>query len=267
MAFETIRVEKSEAIGRVLLDRPEKRNAISPTMADELSLALESLDADSEVRVVSLRGAEGHFCSGGDLAPDRKGASTRQGSAASTTLDVMNRVYGRTIRTLHGLSKPVVAVVEGVAAGAGANLALACDLVYATPSARFSEIFVKRGLGLDCGGSWLLPRLVGLQRAKELAFFGDWIEASEAHALGLVSALYAEAELDRCVDERLQALASRPPIALQQIKQSLNRASSLTLAEALEVEAIAQAACTATDDFAEGMRAFMEKRTPSFHGR
>ncbi|MAG31200.1 MAG: hypothetical protein CL908_09980 [Deltaproteobacteria bacterium] len=179
----------------------------------------------------------------------------------------MNRVYGRTIRSIHGFPKPVVAIVEGVAAGAGANLALACDLVDATPSARFCEIFVKRGIGLDCGGSWLLPKLVGLQKAKELAFFGDWVDAAEALSIGLVNALYEETELEAAVEDRLQKLASRPPIALQQIKQSLHRATSITMGETLEVEAVAQAACAGTDDFMEGLRAFMEGREPSFLGR
>lgn len=267
MAPETLRIEVDEAIGRIRLERPEKRNAISPTMAVELGEALDRLEADPAVRVVLLRGAGGNFCSGGDLAPEGAGAPPRPGSPAATTHDVMNRVYGRTIRLLHRFPKPVVALVEGVAAGAGANLALACDLVYATPTARFCEIFVKRGIGLDCGGSWLLPRLVGLQKAKELAFFGDWVDAEQAHAIGLVNALHAEEEIEAAVEERLRALASRPPIALTQIKQSLHRATSVTMEEALELEALAQAALTSTEDFAEGMRAFLEKREPRFEGR
>ena len=154
-----------------------------------------------------------------------------------------------------------------MAAGAGANLALACDLVYAAPDARFCEIFVKRGLGLDCGGSWLLPRLIGLQKAKELAFFGDWVEAEEAARLGLVNAVLPSERLESAVDERLAALAARAPIAITQIKQSLHRAMQVTMDEALEIEAVAQAACSSTDDFREGMAAFMEKRPPRFGGR
>jgi 2-(1,2-epoxy-1,2-dihydrophenyl)acetyl-CoA isomerase len=264
--FSTIAFEISDAIGRITLNRPEKRNAISPTMAEELTRLLTRLESDPEVRVVSIRGSSGQFCSGGDLTPDGAGAPARSGSAASITLDLMNRIYGNLIRTLHRFPKPVIAIVEGVAAGAGANLAFVCDLVYATPTARFSEIFVKRGIALDCGGSWILPRLIGLQKAKELAFFGDWIPAEEALALGLVTALYPEATLDEETEARLQTLAKRPPIALAQIKQSLHRATSLSMSEALEVEAVAQAMCTATDDCAEGMRAFMEKREPVFTG-
>jgi len=264
---QTLNIEISDFVATIEMNRPEKRNAISPTMAVELGDNLATLEANSEVRVVLLRGADGNFCSGGDLAPGGEGGMGPSGSPASITLDIMNGVYGRAIRLLHHFPKPVVALVEGVAAGAGANLALACDLVYATPEARFCEIFVRRGLSLDCGGSWLLPRLVGLQKAKELAFFADWVDAETAAGLGLVNEIFAADQIEKAVREKLVRLASRAPIALSQIKQSLNRASSLTMDQALEIEAVAQAACSATDDMLEGVRAFMEKREPKFEGR
>ncbi len=267
LSAQTLNIEISDFVATVELNRPEKRNAISPTMAGELADKLATLEANSAVRVVLLRGAGGNFCSGGDLAPGGEADTRPSGSPASVTLDIMNRVYGRAIRRLHHFPKPVVALVEGVAAGAGANLALACDLVYATPEARFCEIFVRRGLSLDCGGSWLLPRLVGLQRAKELAFFGDWVDAETAAGLGLVTEVFAADRIETAVREKLMSLASRPPIALRLIKQSLNRASSLSMDQALEIEAVAQAACSATDDMLEGVRAFMEKREPRFEGR
>ncbi len=266
MAFETLRLATEGAIARIELHRPEKRNALSPTMAAELTTALEQLESEDAVRVVTLRGAGGEFCSGGDLAPDGKQAA-RPTSPTASTLDIMNRVYGRTIRTLHGFPKPTVALVEGVAAGAGANLALACDLVYATPTARFCEIFAQRGIALDCGGSWLLPRLVGMQKAKELAFFADWVAAEEARAIGLVTDVVARDEFDAVVETRLEVLAGRPPIAIAQIKQSLHRASAVSLDQALEIEALAQAACTSTEDFGEGLTAFLEKRPARFEGR
>jgi len=266
MQYATIRLKITDAIARITLARPEKRNAISPTMAEELASALRALEADPDVRVISLRGEGGSFCSGGDLAPDGKEAP-RPSSPAAATLDLMNRVYGDTIRTLHNFPKPVIAIVEGVAAGAGANLAFACDLVYASEDARFAEIFVKRGIGLDCGGSWLLPRLIGLQRAKELAFFGDWVSAVDAERIGLVTKVYSAAEIDDATNERLATLATRAPIALTQIKQSLHRASEVGMSEALEIEALAQAMCTATEDATEGFMAFLEKRDPKFEGR
>ena len=271
MEFSRIAVSTQSGIAQITLTRPDRRNALSPRMAEELTLALRGLEGDRTVRVVVLRGAEGHFCSGGDLAPDdmpeQLNPDLEPPSPAAAVLDLMNRIYGDTIRTLHGFSKPVVALVEGVAAGAGANLAFACDLVYATQSARFSEIFVKRGISLDCGGSWLLPRLIGLQKAKELAFFGDFISAEEAHHAGLVTQVYEDETFEAKAQERISTLASRAPIALTQIKQSLHRSMELGLSEALEIEAVSQAALTATQDAAEGMRAFMEKREPRFEGR
>lgn len=265
MRFKTVRLDCDGPIARLTLARPEKRNAMSPTMAQEITEALRTLENDGDIRVVSLRGAGGNFCSGGDLAPDGK-AAPRPSSPAATTLDIMNRVYGETIRTLHRFPKPVVALVEGVAAGAGANLAFACDLVYASQTARFCEIFVKRGIALDCGGSWLLPRLIGLQKAKELAFFGDWVSAEEACDIGLVTRVYGGDDLEEAFEERLATLATRAPIAIAQIKQSLHRATEVGMNEALEIEALAQAMCTATEDSAEGFRAFLEKREPIFKG-
>jgi 2-(1,2-epoxy-1,2-dihydrophenyl)acetyl-CoA isomerase len=264
--LETLRVEVRDHIARIDLARPGKRNAMDPRMARELEETLRTLESDRNARVVRIRGAGGHFCSGGDLAPESR-PEAPPGSPAATTLDVMNRFYGRAILALHQHPRPVVALVEGVAAGAGANLAFACDLVYATREARFCEIFVRRGLSLDCGGSWLLPRLIGLAKAKELAFFGDWIDAEEAAALGLVNGIFESEAIETAVEEKLRTLAARPPIALEQIKQSLHRSVSLTMAEALDVEAVAQAACTSTQDCAEGMRAFLEKREPRFEGR
>lgn len=264
-SLEALNLDIVDRVARIELDRPEKRNAMNPNMALELAATLDALASDPAVRAVRLRGAGGNFCSGGDLAAG--GESRPAGSIAAITLDVMNNAYARAVRALHHFPKPVVALVEGVAAGAGANFAFACDLVYATPDARFNEIFVRRGIGLDCGGSWLLPRLIGLQRAKELAFFGDWVDAARARELGLVTEIFETDGIEAAVDERLATLASRPPIALTQIKQSLHRATHVGMDEALALEAVAQAACSSTEDAMEGMRAFLEKREPRFEGR
>lgn len=264
-----VEIERDGPITRLLLSRPDRRNALSPRMAEELTQALREAEADATARVVVLRGAGGHFCSGGDLAPAAEDMPTRSRPTSPTAaqLDLMNRVYGTLIRTLHHFPRPVVALVEGVAAGAGANLAFACDLVYARAGARFAEIFVQRGLGLDCGGSWLLPRLIGLQRAKALAYFGDWLDAEAAREYGLVTDVYAEADFDAATAERVARLAERAPLALTQIKQSLHRGAETGLAEALEAEATAQAALATTEDVAEGFRAFAERRSPRFEGR
>ena len=165
---------------------------------------------------------------------------------------------------LQKLPQPTIAKVRGVAVGAGCNLALGCDLVVASQTARFSEIFVRRGLSLDFGGSWVLPRRVGLHRAKELAFFGEIIGAYE---MGLVNRVLADGEIDQFVDEWARKLAAGPPIALAQTKQLLNNSLNLTLEQALDDEAAAQTINFSTSDTAEAMRAFAEKREPKFTGR
>ncbi|HXY94827.1 MAG TPA: enoyl-CoA hydratase/isomerase family protein, partial [Acidimicrobiia bacterium] len=175
--METIFVSRDEGVVTITLNRPEKRNALNPSMAFELLETFRTIAADAADRVVVLTGAGGAFCSGADLT-DRDGQPAHP-------LTYM-RMIGSLALTIHEIPKPTIAKVRGVAAGAGANMALACDLVVASDDARLTQIFVRRGLSIDFGGSFLLPRLVGMQRAKELAFFGDFVGAADAQDLGLV---------------------------------------------------------------------------------
>jgi 2-(1,2-epoxy-1,2-dihydrophenyl)acetyl-CoA isomerase len=178
----------------------------------------------------------------------------------------MRRV-GELALSLHRLPKPTIAKVAGVAAGMGANLALGCDLIVAADTARFSQIFSRRGLSVDCGGSWLLPRLVGLHKAKELAFFADIISAKEAEEVGLVNRLVSADELDAAVDEWARRLAAGPPVALSLTKTLLNNAMAASMDQALEDEARSQSLNFTTADMAEAMAAFVQKREPTFTGR
>ena len=178
----------------------------------------------------------------------------------------MRRV-GAVCLSLHHLAKPTIAKVPGVAVGAACNMALGCDLIVAGESARFSQIFVRRGLSLDFGGSWLLPRLVGLHKAKELAFFGDVISASEAERIGIVNHVVPDDQLDKFVDEWAVRLSQLPPIQLSTIKTMLNNALQTSMGQALEDEARSQAVNFKTDDFQEAVRAFLQKDTPKFTGR
>ena len=168
---------------------------------------------------------------------------------------------------VHELPKPTIAKIRGIAAGAGLSLALVCDLTVASDNARLSEIFSKRGLSVDGGSSWLLPRLIGLHRAKELAYFADIISAEEAASIGLVNRVVPDADLDAFVDGWAQRLAAGPPIALSLTKKLLHNAMSVDMAQALEDEARSQTINFYTEDTAEAMRAFAEKREPTFHGR
>jgi 2-(1,2-epoxy-1,2-dihydrophenyl)acetyl-CoA isomerase len=212
-----------------------------------------------------LRGAGGNFSSGADLTGGEGTAPS--GSLAVKTLSIVRDEVGQAILALHRLPKPTIAMLEGVTAGAGANLALACDLVYAAEDARLCQIFVRRALSLDCGGSWTLPRLVGLRKAKELAFFGDWVGAREASEMGLLTGCFAAESLEREVRERAERLANLPPLALALIKQSLDASFGLSFAQALDQEAEGQALCTSSEDFMEGVRAFLEGRQARFKGR
>jgi 2-(1,2-epoxy-1,2-dihydrophenyl)acetyl-CoA isomerase len=177
------------------------------------------------------------------------------------------RHVGDVCLALHRLPQPTVAKVRGVAVGAGANLALVCDLVVAGETARFSEIFARRGLSIDFGGSWILPRVVGMHRAKELALLADIIDAGEAERMGLVNRVLPDAELDAFVADWAGRLAAGPPIALAMTKRLLNNSFSVTLEEALDDEGLSQTVNFGTKDTGEAVRAFLEKRTPAFLGR
>jgi len=260
MRYETLLVTIADGIARITLDRPKRKNAFSPRMATELTAVLSELETDDRVRVVVLRGADGNFCSGGDL----QGDGEPSGGGATDFLRVH---YNPAVLALHHFPRPVLAVVEGVAAGAGVNLAIGCDLVYAAEGARFGLLFVQRALTLDCGGSWLLPRVVGLAKAKELALFGEWIDAHEALRIGLVAGVFEADQLDDHVDERAAKLASLPPLALAATKRGLNAAFQVELSGALDREADAQLALARSDDFAEAMRAFFEKKEATYTGR
>jgi 2-(1,2-epoxy-1,2-dihydrophenyl)acetyl-CoA isomerase len=255
--METILIERNDGVVTVTLNRPEKRNAANNQMWRELLEVFRDVAANAEDRVLVITGAGGEFCSGADL--------TSLSEVAESGLARMRRIHA-TASALHHLAKPTIAKVGGVAAGAGANLAFGCDLVVASDDARFSEIFARRGLSLDFGGSWLLPRLVGLHRAKELALLAEVISAEEARAVGVVNKVVPAAELDAAVDDWARRLAAGPPVALSMTKTLLNNSLSVSMDEALEDEARCQAVNFGTDDMAEAMRAFVEKRDPVFRG-
>ena len=168
---------------------------------------------------------------------------------------------------LHRLPIPTIAKVRGVAVGAGCNMAIGCDVTVVSDNARFSEIFARRGLSIDFGGSWLLPRIVGMHRAKELALFADIIDAAEAERIGLVNRVVPDAELDQFVDQWAARLAAGPPIALAMTKRMLDNSFQVTLEQALDDEGVAQSLNFTTADTMEAMKAFVEKREPKFEGR
>jgi enoyl-CoA hydratase/carnithine racemase len=259
--METIEVTRTDGgVVTITLNRPEKKNAINAPMWDELLATFREIAASASDRVVVITGAGGAFCSGADLSGGQVGGGERHGWYAM-------RAVSDVCLALHRLPQPVIAKVGGVAAGAGATMALGCDLIVASDEARFSLIFARRGLSVDFGGTWLLPRLVGLHRAKELALFADILSAKEVEAMGLVNRVVPAAQLDAFVDDWALRLAAGPPIALAQTKRLLNNSLDATMEQALEDEGWAQTVNFGTADTAEAVRAFIDKRDPRFTGR
>ena len=256
---ETIDVSRSLGVVTITLQRPAKKNAINATMWDELLATFHEIAVSSTDRAVVITGTGGEFCSGADLTAGGDGPPRHQ-------LAVMRHV-GDVALALHRLPQPTVAKVRGVAVGAGCNLALGCDLVVAGDTARFSQIFARRGLSVDFGGSWLLARRVGLHRAKELSLLGDIIDATEAERIGLVNRVLPDADLDAFVDDWAARLAAGPPIALAMTKRLLDNSMQVTFEEALDDEGLSQTVNFGSSDTIEAMRAFVEKRTATFEGR
>ena len=254
-----IEVTRAEAIATVTINRPHRKNAVTGDMWAQLAETFRSLSADADIRCVVITGAGGEFCSGADLA-------AREGSGRPVHQLAAMRSVNDAALALHRMPQPTIAKVRGVAVGAGCNMALGCDLVVASENARFSEIFAKRGLSVDFGGTWLLPRRVGLHRAKELALFGDIISAADASEMGLVNRVLPDSELDAFVDGWARRLAAGPPIALALTKRMLNNAMNVTMEEALDDEGAAQTVNFGSKDTIEAMSAFTEKREPKFKG-
>ncbi|MCV7056904.1 enoyl-CoA hydratase/isomerase family protein [Mycolicibacterium gilvum] len=244
-----------DGVRTLTLNRPHRRNALDARLWVELADALRALKREPDVRALVLTGAGGAFCSGADIG-------TGEQIHPRYKLDRLTDVA----LALHELAIPTIAKVTGIAVGAGWNLALGCDLVVATPESRFCQIFSKRGLSVDLGGSWLLPKIVGLQQAKRLVLLADMIDADEAHGLGLVTWVKPATEIDGFVDDLADRLAAGPPFALAQSKALLNDGATATLREALANEARAQPGNFATADSAEAYAAFAAKRDPEFSG-
>ena len=242
------------------LSNPGRMNAVPPDGWVDLGDAFIAFE-QSDQRCLIVTGAQGEFCAGADMRRGRDEVPSAADNAERM------RITNRAALALHRSTKPTIAAVDGVAVGAGMNLALGCDIVLATPRARFAEVFVRRGLTLDFGGTWLLPRLVGLMRARELALTGRIVEADEARAIGLVTEIVEQDELTTTAHELAVELADGAPLAQAFIKRGLDRSSTLTFEQALALEEQGQAVLLASEDLVEGASAFVEKRKPSFEGR
>lgn len=254
----TIRSEIADGVATVTLNRPDSLNALNAQMRRELLAAVKGFARDGAVRAVVVTGAGRGFCSGADL---------RGGTDERDFRRVLEREYNPLVRAIRDLPKPVLAAVNGVAAGAGVSLALACDLVYAAEEARFIQAFVRIGLVPDSGSTRTLVRALGRHRASQLIFTGEPLSAAEAHAAGLVTAVLPGDQLMATVRDAAAGLAGAPTSAIGLAKRSINAAEDASLDESLLLEAQLQDLAGRTEDHAEGVAAFAEKREPRFIGR
>jgi 2-(1,2-epoxy-1,2-dihydrophenyl)acetyl-CoA isomerase len=267
MPYDTLLYEVDHGIATITLNRPAVLNAINAQMLEELQGVLNAVQVDTNVRTVVLTGAGRGFCAGADLK-DRQRMKPSQAPPDATEAggERLRRTYNPLILAIRSIEKPFIAAVNGVAAGAGCNLALACDIVLASVEARFGNVFVRIGLIPDCGGHFFLPRLVGVHKAAELMFTGDIIDAVEAERLGLINRVVPHAELAGQTRELAERLARGPTRAIGLCKRTLNIGITADLDAVLEAEAEGQGLARQTEDHREGVQAFLEKRPARFSG-
>jgi 2-(1,2-epoxy-1,2-dihydrophenyl)acetyl-CoA isomerase len=268
---EPLRVEVDGGVARITINRPEAGNSLTADMRDSLSDIFDELSATLGVRAIVLTGAgDRHFCTGAGLGGAQKPVPPRPDDAPDRALGDIARMirkgWQRLVGSILDCEKPVIASVNGTAAGGGANLVLAADLVVMADTARLIEVFVRRGIIPDAGGCYLLPRIVGPQRAKELMFFGDDLSAADAERFGIANRVVPAADLAKVTAEWAERLAAAPTKTVAMTKWLLNRSFESSRHTAFEEEGYAQEMVQTTADSAEGMKAFMERRSPDFKG-
>lgn len=260
MDYETILYNLEEGVLTIALNRPDVLNAFNRRMTDELQDAFKKAERDAAVRCIVLTGAGRAFSSGEDL-------KSRSAEGESDFGSTLRQRYNPLVLRMRNIEKPVLGSINGVAAGAGCSIALACDMRIASEKARFIEVFVRVGLVPDSGSSFFLPRLVGMGKALEMAFLGDEVGADEALRIGLVNKLVPPEELESATRELALRLAKSPTKAIGLAKRAINRALTMDLEQILEYEVYGQETAGASDDHKEGIAAFLDKRTPNFTGR
>jgi 2-(1,2-epoxy-1,2-dihydrophenyl)acetyl-CoA isomerase len=259
--MEPVLVSLDAGVMRITLNRPEKLNAFNPDLHQGLAAAMARAESESAVRCVLITGAGRGFCAGADLTQRdlKSGAPVDLGAG-------LDAWYNPLVKRMRALPKPIVCAVNGVAAGAGANFALACDIVFAARSASFIQAFIKIGLVPDCGGTYFLPRLAGMQRAMALAMTGERLSAEDAERFGLIWKCVDDAQLGPVTEQFTRALASGPTRSLGLVKKALYDSEGNSLAAQLDLERDLQREVGKGNDYREGVSAFLEKRKPAFKG-
>jgi enoyl-CoA hydratase/carnithine racemase len=269
MDFATILLKKEDWIATITLNRPDRLNAVTSKMAHELLAAIEDVDKDDEVRVLVLTGAGRGFCAGADVGGMTGG--TQEGMGTARSAEEMrryhSRVVGRICLGLQKLQKPTIAMVNGIAVGGGFDMALACDMRIGSKNTRFRNAFVKIGLFPGWGGTWLYPRVMGLAKALEYLFTGDFLEAEEAEKIGVLNKLVPSEDLERETMGLARKIAQGPPIAIRLMKLQAYKGLQMDLETALEMAAACETITLTSEDHKEGVAAFREKREAQFKGR
>jgi enoyl-CoA hydratase/carnithine racemase len=267
MGYESIIVEKENRITTITLNRPEKLNALNMTMRWEILRATQEAAKDLDTNVLVFTGAGKGFCSGGDV--EDMAAKKFQSPLADPSLKVKSPqdLGNLIVIMIRQMPKPVIASVNGVAAGGGCNLALACDIRIGSDKARFGQVFVRRGLHPDWGGTFFLPHLVGPSKACELIFTGEVIDALEAEKIGLLNKRVPQEKLAETTREFALKLANGAPIPMGLAKRAIYKAMETDLSSMLEYELYAQRICIESEDYREGIKSFLEKRQPEFKGK
>jgi enoyl-CoA hydratase/carnithine racemase len=263
MSYEYVLLSHADHVGTLTLNRPDKLNAFAGRMRQEIADGVRELAGDDGVRVLVITGAGRAFCAGADIGYMRELTERADVDGFRDLVEAGREV----VTAIRAAEKPVIASVNGPAAGGGANLALACDIRIASDKASIGQTFNRIGLHPDWGGTYFLPRLVGPSKALELIFSGEMIDPQEAERLGIFNKVVPHRLLDEETHEWALALAAKPPVALARAKAAVYRSDGATLDEMLDLELAHQLACFQTKDVREGLKAFLEKRAPTFHGR
>lgn len=274
--FKNIILSEDEGVTTITLNRPEKRNAMSPELMEEFAKALDRVAKDENTRAVVITGAGEAFCAGGDVKLDVAKVGeyvSDMKSKRSSRMSIMAQAAKHAnaliqpIKKIAAMEKPVIAAINGFAVGGGCDLAMVCDIRIASEKAKFGEFYVRRGLVPDLGGTYFLPRLVGISRAKRLIFTGDLIDAKEAESIGLVDEVVPEDQFESAVYDFAKKLAKGPTKAIGAAKREINKALNMNLDESLSAAMSAQLPLIQTEDYKEGYTAFLEKREPVYKGR
>jgi len=264
MDYQDIIYTKEAGIATITLNRPDRMNAFSPEMSESIYRAVEDAAQDDEVRVLVLTATGRAFCAGADVKSMAEGFNQAGGETGGRE---MGSEHVQLPVLLQRFQKPIIAAINGAAVGGGLDLACACDIRIASDKARFAEVFIRRGLIPAMGGTFFLPRLVGLDKACQLIWTGDMVDAKEAERIGLVTAVVPDEELESATRELAEKLAKGPPLAIQKAKQAIYEGLSMDLESTLKYVGAMVQELWATEDHMEGAKAFVEKREPVFKGK